>query len=233
MNCNACDANTATAIGSMSAADDRTPAHAHGGRHLAIRGLACSRGGRVLFRDFDLALAPGDLVWLRAANGYGKTTLLRAIAGLLKPDMGEIAWSGADAPLYFVAHTNALKSDLTVVESLRHHARLHGLAVDERALDTTLRRFGLYGRRNAPTRALSQGQRRRVALATLAGGKNDATWILDEPYDALDAAGAALVDALLAEHASAGGSVLFTSHVPRTLPRLRVLQLDAPVGPVT
>lgn len=203
------------------------------GRSLDIRGLACSRGGRTLFRDVDLALAPGELVWLRAANGYGKTTLLRAVVGLLEPDAGTIAWSGAEgspaAPLYFVAHTNALKGDLTIVESLAHHARLHGLAVDSAALDATLRRFGLHARRDAPTRALSQGQRRRVALATLAIGDPVATWILDEPYDALDSDGTALVDALLVEHATAGGSALFTSHVRPTLDssRLRIVQFDA------
>ncbi len=197
-------------------------------RSLDVRGLACSRGGRALFDGIDLVLAPCDLLWLRAANGYGKTTLLRAIAGLSKPDAGTIAWSGADAPLYFVAHANALKGDLTVVESLRHHARLHELAVDAATIDATLTRFGLRARRHVPTRALSQGQRRRVALAALAIGRPDATWILDEPYDALDADGAAIVDALLVEHATAGGSVLFTSHVAPSLDaaRLRVLRLD-------
>jgi heme exporter protein A len=211
----------------MSSDDDRPP---RGGTQLTITGLACSRGGRTLFRDVDLALAPGDLVWLRAANGYGKTTLLRAVVGLLEPDAGTIAWPAGKAALYFVAHTNALKGDLPIVESLRHHARLHGSTIDDEKLDMALRRFGLQARRNAPTRALSQGQRRRVALASLAFGDPGATWILDEPYDALDTDGAALVDALLVEHADAGGSVLFTSHVPPTLPptRLRVLQLDAP-----
>ena len=205
------------------------------GRSLTVRGLACSRGGRTLFRDVDLSLAPGDLVWLRAANGYGKTTLLRAITGLLKPDAGTIAWSGApwplSAPLYYLAHANALKGDLTVTESLRHHARLNALDVDDTTLATTLRRFGLQARCHVPTRALSQGQRRRVALARLALGPPNATWILDEPYDALDAEGTAIVDALLTGHAEAGGSVLFTSHVESAIDarRLRIHRLDSDV----
>ena len=200
-----------------------------GRRSLVVRGLACSRGGRTLFRDVDFVLEPGDLVWLRAANGYGKTTLLRALTGLLKPDAGTITRPGGDAPLSFVAHANALKGDLTIVESLRHHARLHAIEFDETVIATTLARFGLHARRHASTRALSQGQRRRVALAALALGRADATWILDEPYDALDAEGTAIVDALLVEHADAGGSVLFTSHVPPAIDagRLRILQLDA------
>ena len=198
-------------------------------RTLTVRGLACSRGGRSLFRDVDLALAPGDLVWLRAANGFGKTTLLRAIVGLLKPDAGSIAWSGRDGSLYYLAHANALKADLTIVESLLHHLRLHALERDDADVDATLRRFGLRARRHAPTRALSQGQRRRVALAALALGAPGSVWILDEPYDALDADGTAIVDTLLVEHAATGGSVLFTSHVTPALdsPRLRTIRLDA------
>ena len=199
-------------------------------RSLTVRGLACSRGGRVLFDHVDLALAPGELAWLRAANGFGKTTLLRAITGLLRPDAGTIAWSGGDAPLYYLAHANALKGDLTIVESLAHHRHLHGLPVDDARLDETLRRFGLRARRDAQTRALSQGQRRRVALAAISLGAPGATWILDEPYDALDSDGAAIVDALLVAHATTGGSVLFTSHVAPALDpaRLHVVQLDAP-----
>lgn len=184
------------------------------GQTLTLQGVACSRGGRRLFDGFDLVLAPGRLVWLRAANGAGKTTLLRAVAGLLRPDAGTIAWSRPSPVRFYLAHANGLKGDLTVIESLAHHAALHGLAVTRHTIDGAVARFGLDARGRAPVRALSQGQQRRVALAALALSPHGATWILDEPYDALDAHGTALVDALLATHADAGGNALVTSHVP-------------------
>ena len=203
--------------------------------HLVVRGLACRRGERRLFERFDLDVAAGDLVWLRAANGYGKTTLLRVLAGLAKPDAGTIEWR-ADEPsprgrpdsLLFLAHTNALKDDLTVVESVRLMVALHGLTASAGAIADAVERFGLHGRRHAPIRTLSQGQRRRVALTRLALSDPQATWILDEPYDALDVEGVALVSALLAEHAGRRGNVLFTSHVPPVLvgATARVVVLD-------
>ncbi len=198
---------------------------------LIVRGLACRRGERILFRDFDLDLAHGELVWLRAANGFGKTSLLRVLAGLAKPEAGTVEWTRPDAehtsPLLYLAHANALKDELTVLESLRYLDALHGLGASEEAMADALRRFGLHAKRNAPVRTLSQGQRRRVALARLCLSPARASWILDEPCDALDAGGIAVVSTLLAAHAAGGGAVLFTSHmvvdglVPRTV------QLDA------
>ncbi len=201
--------------------------------HLVIRDLACRRGDRVLFSGFDLDVRPGELVWLRAANGYGKTTLLRVIAGLAKPDAGTIAWRGEDVgargprPL-FLAHTNALKDDLTVEESVRLLVALHRLDASDAAITDAIRRFGLQSRRRAPIRTLSQGQRRRVALARLALSHPQAPWILDEPYDALDVEGVELVSGLLAEHAARRGNVLFTSHVAPMLvaETARIVSLD-------
>jgi len=202
-------------------------------KHLAARGLACRRGDRVLFRNLDLDVAPGELVWLRAANGYGKTTLLRVIAGLSKPEAGTIAWREgtvdvARGPLLFLAHANALKEDLTVTESVRYLTRLHGLDASDAAIADAIRRIGLDGRRDAPIRTLSQGQRRRVALTRLCLSVPEATWLLDEPFDALDSDGVERVGALIDGHAARGGNALFTSHVtPRAGRSMRVVQLDA------
>lgn len=201
---------------------------------LRLRGLACRRGERTLFHGFDLDLRSGELVWLRAANGYGKTTLLRVLAGLARPAAGSVEWPAADStashpqPLY-LAHANALKDDLTVVESVRHLADLHGLAASHAAIDDAVRRFGLHTRRHAPIRTLSQGQRRRVALTRLCLS-SQATWLLDEPYDALDAVGATLVGDLLAAQVARGGSVLLTSHVAPSIADVdvRAVALDAP-----
>ena len=178
--------------------------------------LACRRGERVLFRGLNMAVRPGQIVWLRGANGQGKTSLLRLLAGLTPPEAGRIDY-GAGRERVYVAHANALKDDLTVAESLMFLSRLHGFETGAEAHELALRRFGLHSRRHAPVRTLSQGQRRRVALARLCTAPTSALWLLDEPFDALDAEGVDALNALLGEHAARGGSVVLTSHVPLTL----------------
>jgi heme exporter protein A len=193
---------------------------------VAASGLTCRRGERLLFKGLDLALMPGQIVWVRGANGQGKTSLLRLLAGLSRPDAGSIALATGCERVY-VGHANALKEDLTVAESLLFLSRLHGFTTNASAQAEALRRFGLLSRRDAPVRTLSQGQRRRVALARLCVAPVSASWLLDEPFDALDADGVEALNALLADHAAQGGCVLLTSHVPLTLtsPAPIVLQL--------
>ena len=188
---------------------------------LAASALACRRGERLLFKGVNLALRPGQIVWVRGNNGRGKTSLLRLLAGLAAPAEGEITWRGEPlrkvraahaAGLLYLAHANALKDDLNVNEALVFLAQVHGQVADEQATSQALRRFGLSSRRAAAVRTLSQGQKRRVALARLALQPAKALWILDEPYDALDAEGSIVVDELLTAHAAQGGSVVLTSH---------------------
>ena len=181
-----------------------------------LTGVACERGERLLFAALDLHVAAGSIAWLRGANGRGKTTLLRTIAGLSKPAAGRIERRGAAAswPCLYLAHANALKDDLSAAESLRFLLRLADLDHGDEHVDAALTRVGMAGRRHAPVRTLSQGQRRRVALARLAAAAGPALWLLDEPYDALDDDGVALLDGILAEHAGRGGIVVLTSHLP-------------------
>jgi heme exporter protein A len=193
---------------------------------LAVRGLSCRRGERVLFADLDFDLATGEIAWLRAPNGVGKTTLLRTLAGLSRPERGTVDWHGAARPL-LVGHANALKDDLTVAESVAFAATLDGVLATSAAVDAAIRRLGLADGRRTSIRTLSQGQRRRVALARLCLSPPDTTWLLDEPYDALDDSATAIVDRLLVDHASCGGAVLLTSHVVPALPDLRAIVLDA------
>ena len=202
--------------------------------HLRVHGLECRRGERTLFRSVDFKAGAAEIVWIRGANGQGKTTLLRTLAGLSAAETGEIAWSepAAHWRFLYVAHANALKEDLTVAESLRFLLALAGTTPTGNQLDGALARFGLASRRHAPVRTLSQGQRRRVALARLAVPATPTTWLLDEPFDALDASGIATLNALLAEHAKRGGSIVLTSHVPLTIadPMPLVVQLVAPIA---
>lgn len=187
---------------------------------LRLVNVACRRGDRLLFAGLDETLDAGELLWLRGGNGRGKTSLLRLVAGLSAPERGQILWGDAPmrgnerfaAELVYVAHTNALKDDLTAAESLAFLARVHGRDASPSAIRAALTRLGLAGRERTPTRSLSQGLRRRVALARLALETAPTLWVLDEPFDALDVAGTAVLHALLAAHRARGGSVLLTSH---------------------
>jgi heme exporter protein A len=199
---------------------------AAGAPSLRATALACRRGERILFTGLEFSLRPAEVVWLRGSNGRGKTSLLRLLAGLARPEDGEISWRGEPLPrardllgqqALYLAHANSLKDDLSAVESLAFMARLHGQQADREALLGALRRLGLASRCDAPVRTLSQGQRRRVALARLALAPAKPLWILDEPYDALDTDGCAVVDGLIAGHVHAGGSVVLTSHLALTL----------------
>lgn len=201
---------------------------------LSASGLECRRGDRVLFSGLDFAATGGDIVWVRGPNGQGKTTLLRTLAGLSAPEVGCISMTGDRTGLRcrYLAHANALKDDLVVGEALSFLLRLEGASPDASQLDTALQRFGMADRRDAFVRGLSQGQRRRVALARLAALPEAAIWLLDEPFDALDSAGGDTLCTLLVEHAQRGGITVLTSHTPFavTAPQPIVVRLDLPAG---
>jgi heme exporter protein A len=187
---------------------------------LAAIDLACRRGNRLLFSGLNLQVKAAELTWLRGRNGRGKTSLLRLAAGLAVPESGQVLWGDTSVrrspafqrALVFIAHSNALKDDLSVTESLQFLARMHERDSTTAALHAALERVGMASRRNAMVRTLSQGQRRRVALARLALERRAAVWILDEPYDALDADGIACINSLLRDHVARGGSAILTSH---------------------
>jgi heme exporter protein A len=135
--------------------------------------------------------------------------------------------------MLYLAHANALKEELSAAESLAFLSALDGEPAAAAAIAAALARVGMASRRDAPVRTLSQGQRRRVALARLALPRSASTWLLDEPYDALDAGGVAMLDGLLAEHAGRGGGVVLTSHLPLTIvaPPPVTVSLDAVAAP--
>jgi heme exporter protein A len=200
---------------------------------LQASGLAGQRGDRPLFEGLDMALAPGSVTWLRGRNGRGKTTLLRLLAGLSTPAAGELRIAGQTLRQgggawrrhwVYVGHQNALKDDLSATEALRFLAELHGAPHSPAALAGALKRMGILNRQHAPVRTLSQGQRRRVALARLLLSAHAPLWLLDEPFDALDADGIAALNGVIADHAAAGGCVLLTSH--------QALSLEHPVPQV-
>jgi len=197
---------------------------------LTVEGLECRRGERTLFSGLDFRLEPGAIVWLRGANGQGKTTLLRTLANLSRPEAGRIL-RGQPQPVgtLYLAHANALKEELSALESLRFLRQLDGGTTDSAELAAALERVGMASRRDAPVRTLSQGQRRRVALARLALPGTAPVWLLDEPFDALDAGGVEILNDLLVEQAGRGGGVILTSHLALTIsmPRPETVSLDA------
>ena len=202
--------------------------------HLAARGLACRRGGRPLFDKLDLAVRPSELVWLRGRNGRGKTSLLRLLAGVAAPESGQVLLDGAPIAAHversrrvvYLGHQHALKDDLTSAEALEFLLRIHGRRSERASVDAALEHWGMLGLRNTWVRRLSQGQRRRVALARLSAEHEASLWLLDEPFDALDADGVERLNALLLKHLQRGGAVLLTGHQATLAPALQARELD-------
>ena len=188
---------------------------------LEVLGLACTRGERNLFSDVSFKLESRELLQVAGANGSGKTSLLRMVCGLGAPDAGEIRWRGEPIrtlreaywrELVYIGHTNALKDDLSAAENLHVACRFAGRHVMQAAIREALAQFGLESCAQLPTRALSQGQKRRSALARLALNRETPLWILDEPFSALDATALAHLENLIGSYVDDGGSVIFTTH---------------------
>lgn len=189
---------------------------------LEVGNLACSRGDHRLFSGLSFSLHAGEIMQVQGANGSGKTSLLRTLCGFITPDEGGISWNGKPvgelgedyyAELLYIGHLNAIKDELNALENLQMSAGLAGYTVTEQQAVAALRRMGLQRREHLPVRVLSQGQRRRVALARLL--ISDAhLWILDEPLTALDVGAVGLMQELIGEHLSKDGMVIFTTHQP-------------------
>ena len=200
-------------------------------RMLEATGLECVRQGRSLFKALGFTLAAGERLRIAGVNGSGKTSLLRILCGLLAPNSGEVRWKNSpigslreeySREIVYLGHAPAVKDDLTAAENLAIACRLAGFSVDPRE---ALQRLGVSG--DVPVRKLSQGQRRRAALARLVVSERVPLWLLDEPYAALDKQATALVDELIAAHAARGGAVVFTTHQETGAAASRVIELHA------
>lgn len=190
------------------------------GNHLAVNELCCMRGDRRLFEHLAFELRDGQLLYLRGHNGSGKTTLLRTLAGLLIAEEGEILWNGRPtrriresyhAELLYLGHFNALKDDLNAVENLRFDSAIRGFPLPEGEAWQLLTDIGLRGHEDLPVKYLSQGQKRRVALARLWINRAS-LWILDEPFSALDLASVEVLQEMIRQHLQRGGMAIVTTH---------------------
>ena len=174
---------------------------------LAIDGVACIRGGRLLFEGLDVMLAPGAAAVVRGPNGAGKSSLLRIAAGLLRASAGSVRRSGAalsDEAL-------ALDRKLTLGRALGFWAKLDGGDAG-----TAMTAMGLATLSDVPVHMLSNGQRRRASLARVIASRAE-LWLLDEPANGLDSEGVELMEAVIESHRGNGGAVLAASHHPLSI----------------
>ena len=194
---------------------------------LSGNDLCVLRGDRCLFEKLNFALNSGELLLVEGKNGCGKTSLLRAIAGMLEFETGQVDWNGQSvmanhqvfrSDLVWLSHRVGFKGDLTLVENLSFETGLRASANE--LLEPSLDRLGLTRLTRLPFRALSAGQQRRVALARMLMAKAP-LWMMDEPFTNLDSGGQALVRELIAEHLARDGLCVVASH--------QNIELDAPV----
>ncbi len=191
---------------------------------LTISNISCLRGHKPLFAPVSFSLQAGQALHLEGDNGVGKTSLLRIICGLSPADAGEILWNGSSlnkqnpevvesfrASLCYMGHNLSLKDELTPIENLLFDAQVAGRSLSHEKGMGALRKIELNNRAHLPLRVLSQGQKRRTALARLSVSEAK-LWVLDEPFVALDAQSLDNLRALLANHVLQGGMLLFTSH---------------------
>ena len=186
---------------------------------LSVDKIHVWRGDRHVLQGVSTHVGRGELLHVSGPNGTGKTTLLRVVSGLLRPEQGSVSWLGQSiathrteyqAVLAYAAHEPALKGDLTALENLRFSVGLKRRCKPDE-LRGALERTGVAACADLPARVLSAGQRRRVSLARVIA-MQASVWLLDEPYANLDAAGSELVSGLLQAHVAAGGLALVVAH---------------------
>lgn len=188
---------------------------------VEARGLAVSRGERRLFQGLSLTLSAGEAVALTGANGAGKTSLLRAVAGFIRPDEGEVRFWGPDGAIeaetarreavHLLGHLEGLKPTRTARRELAFQAEW--LGGDAAGVAAAVERLKLAPLLDLETRKLSAGQRRRLSLARLIAAPRR-LWLLDEPLAPLDAGWRAAAAELMAAHLAAGGMILAAVHDP-------------------
>ena len=202
---------------------------------LEAAALDCVRQQRTLFSGLSFSLRGGELLRVAGANGSGKTSLLKILCGLLMPNSGEVHWKGTpirrlredySRHLVYLGHAPAVKDDLTAAENLSIACTLAGRTASPQQAQKALESYGLPAT-GVAVRRLSQGQRRRAALARLLLSAHAPLWLLDEPFAALDATAARFTQELIARHVAQGGAAIYTTHQEANIGAavLRVVEL--------
>ena len=187
---------------------------------VTAENLACTRGERRLFADLSFRVEQGSALAITGANGVGKTSLLRLIAGFIAPSCGVVRLAAGDREITdaegrgkqigWLGHQDGLKAHLTAAEQLTFFAGLYGAAP---VIAPALESVGLARQGDLPCRYLSAGQKKRLALVQLKISRRP-LWLLDEPLAALDGEGKRLAAAMIAQHCAEGGIVLAATHEP-------------------
>lgn len=202
---------------------------------LQAHHLAFSRGDRPLFSDINFDVDAGEALWLTGSNGSGKTSLLRLLCGLSLPTVGEVRWHGRDIrslredysrELIYCGHASGVKEDLTAWENVAIGAELSGKNCSKKDAYLALDQIGLAHIAHLPTRVLSQGQRKRVALARLCIGPASKILILDEPFTALDQSAIDSLSDFLNQRLAQGSAIVYTTHQQLLLNARRLHLLD-------
>lgn len=198
--------------------------------------LTCVRGTRRLFKDLNFTIERGELIELRGPNGSGKTSLLRILCGLATPAAGDVLWDGKNirslgeeysAAVAYLGHQNAVKDELSAMENLRVASGVAGHALGKSEAREVLAKVGLTQQQNLPARALSAGQRRRLAMTRLLTA-NATLWILDEVLTSLDDTAINLSREFITQHLKNGGAAIVATHqdLNLTAPSVKRLQLS-------
>ena len=200
---------------------------------LLAENLLLNRGGRPLLAGISFVVGAGEALLLLGANGVGKTTLIRAVAGLLAPAAGSIRIEGGEPErsvgeqCHYIGHLNGVKASLTVEENAAFWCRFFGGTHE--GLEAALAAFGLASLRDIPAAYRSAGQKRRLSLARVVLARRP-IWLLDEPTVSLDHAAQGALTRVLAVHLAAGGLLVAATHADLGLPDVRKLDLSGKAG---
>ena len=197
---------------------------------LIVNDLSCQRGYNELFSNLSFELSPGEILRISGANGSGKTSLLRIIAGISSGESGNVTFNNNPAgsiayqsDIFYLGHLPALSPELHCKENLDYLTQLNGINTDQ-LIDDALANVGLINYKHEYAANLSAGQKRRVVLAALFVTQSR-IWLLDEPFTAIDADGIKSLENQITKHCENGGFCILTTHQDSKLPNLRVLAL--------